>query len=314
MRTISFSTFFRLGTLLIATGFAAIAGTHQLHAQTAAGSIVGIVTDHSGNVVPGAQVSVLNRANNQTVSAISNASGYYSFPLLQPALYQITIRANGFKEYVRDNVQLDVANTLTVNASLDVGEVTQSVTVTDQPPLLETQTSSLGEVIPNKSVVNLPLNGRNAYGFAALIPGVVAPYGFSQTAFDEYNDQFISINGSRPNQNLFLLDGGMNSEPAFTGPGYFPSVDLVEEYKVQTNNLGAEFSNTGGGIINVITKSGSNQFHGSAWWFFRHTDLSANDFFSNQAGLPPCALSIQPVRGYPGRSHHQGQDFLLLLL
>ena len=110
-------------------------------------------------------------------------------------------------------------------------------------------------MIPNKSVLDLPLNGRNAYGFAALIPGVIAPYGFSQTAFDEYNDQFISINGSRPNQNLFLLDGGMNSEPAFTGPGYFPSVDLVEEYKVQTNNLGAEYSNTGGGIINVITKS-----------------------------------------------------------
>jgi Carboxypeptidase regulatory-like domain/TonB dependent receptor len=257
-----------------------------LLAQTAAGSIVGIVTDHSGNVVPGAQITVLNRANNQSVSAISNASGYYSFPLLPPALYQITIRAGGFKEYLRDNVQLDVANTLTVNAGLEVGDVTQSVTVTDQAPLLETQTSSLGEVIPNKSVVNLPLNGRNAYGFAALIPGVIAPYGFSQTAFDEYNDQFISINGSRPNQNLFLLDGGMNSEPAFTGPGYFPSVDLVEEYKVQTNNLGAEFANTGGGIINVITKSGSNQFHGSAWWFFRHTDLSANDFFSNQAGLP----------------------------
>ena len=260
-------------------------GGQALLAQTAAGSIVGIVTDHGGNVVAGAQATVLNKATNQALNATTNGSGYYSFPLLQPALYQITIHANGFKEYIRDNIQLDVANTLTVDVTLDVGQVTQSVTVTDQPPLLETQTSSLGEVIPNKSVVNLPLNGRNAYGFAALIPGVVAPYGFSQTAFDEYNDQFISINGSRPNQNLFLLDGGMNSEPAFTGPGYFPSVDLVEEYKVQTNNLGAEYSNTGGGIINVITKSGSNQFHGSAWWFFRHTDLAANDFFSNKAGL-----------------------------
>ncbi len=287
MRTISLAPFLKPCSLLIAGLVAVIASGYQMvQAQTAAGSIVGIVTDHTGNVVPNAQVTVLNKATNQAVTATTNTSGYYSFPLLQPALYQISIRAGGFKEYVRDNVQLDVANTLTVDAGLEVGEVTQSVTVNDQPPLLETQTSSLGEVIPNKSVLNLPLNGRNAYGFAALIPGVIAPYGFSQTAFDEYNDQFISINGSRPNQNLFLLDGGMNSEPAFTGPGYFPSVDLVEEYKVQTNNLGAEYANTGGGIINVITKSGSNQFHGSTWWFFRHTDLSANDFFSNHADLP----------------------------
>src|ERR1700728_1031074 len=263
-----------------------LSNNRALHAQSAAGSIVGIVRDNTGNVVPGAQVTVLNRATNQSVSATTNSSGYYSFPLLQPALYQITVRAAGFKEYLQDNIQLDVAQTRNVDASLDVGQVTESVTVTAAPPLLETQTSSLGEVIPNKSVDDLPLNGRNAYGFAALVPGVIAPYGFSQTAFDEYNDQFISINGSRPNQNLFLLDGGMNSEPAFTGPGYFPSVDLVEEYKVQTNNLGAEYSHTGGGIINVITKSGTNQIHGSAWWFFRHTDLSANDFFSNEAGLP----------------------------
>ncbi len=263
-----------------------IVSHRKLYGQLAAGSIAGTVRDHSGNVVPGAQMTILNKANNQGSSATTNGAGYYSFPLLQPALYQITVHASGFKEYVQDNIQLDVAQTLTVDATLDVGQVTESVTVTSAPPLLETQSSSLGQVIPNKSVVDLPLNGRNAYGFAALVPGVVAPYGFTQTAFDEYNDQFISINGSRPNQNLFLLDGGMNSEPAFTGPGYFPSVDLVEEYKVQTNNLGAEFSNTGGGIINVITKSGSNSLHGSAWEFFRNTSLAANDFFSNRAGLP----------------------------
>jgi hypothetical protein len=253
MRYLSKAPIIQMSRILLAVLIAAtlLGGNQPLQAQTAAGSIVGIVRDHTGNVVPGAQVTVLNRATNQSVSATTNASGYYSFPLLQPALYQITVQASGFKEYLQDNIQLDVAQTRNVDVNLEVGQVTESVTVTAAPPLLETQTSSLGEVIPNKSVVDLPLNGRNAYGFAALVPGVIAPYGFSQTAFDEYNDQFISINGSRPNQNLFLLDGGMNSEPAFTGPGYFPSVDLVEEYKVQTNNLGAEFSNTGGGIINV---------------------------------------------------------------
>ena len=271
-----------------------------LRAQTATGAIVGIVRDASGNVVSGAKVDLLNVAKNQVASTTTNALGYYSFPLVQPALYRLTIQAPGFKQFVQENVRLDVATTLSVNANLQVGQVTQSVTVTGAPPLLESQTSSLGQVISNRSIVDLPLDGRNAYGFAALVPGVIAPYGFTQTAFDEYNDQFISINGSRPNQNTFLLDGGINSEPAFTGPGYFPSVDLVQQYKVQTADFGVEFSHTGGGLINVITKSGSNQIHGSAWEFFRNTNLEANDFFSNAAGLPRADFRFNQFGGTLG--------------
>ena len=257
-----------------------------LKAQTATGSIVGIVGDRSGSVIPGAQIHLLDVLKNQTSEAVTNNLGYYSFPVLQPALYKLTVQAPGFKQFVQENIAVSVASSLSINALLEVGQVSESVTVNDAPPILETQTSSLGQVISNESLVDLPLNGRNAYGFAALVPGVIAPYGFSQTAFDEYNNQFISINGSRPNQNTFLLDGGINSEPAFTGPGYFPSVDLVDQYKVQTSNFSAEYSHTGGGLINVITKSGNNQIHGSAWEFFRNTGLVANDFFSNRAGLP----------------------------
>ncbi len=271
-----------------------------LSAQTATGSIVGIVRDPSGDVVTGAQVHLLNVDKNQTAEAVTNNLGYYSFPVLQPALYKLTIQAPGFKQFVQENIRLDVASTLSINATLQVGQVAQSVTVSAAPPLLETQTSSLGQVISNKSVANLPLNGRNAYGFAALVPGVIAPYGFTQTAFDEYNDQFISINGSRPNQNMFLLDGGINSEPAFTGPGYFPSVDLVDQYKVQTSNFSAEYSHTGGGLINVITKSGSNRFHGTAWEFYRTTGLVANDFFSNNAGLARANFSFNQFGGTLG--------------
>lgn len=263
-----------------------------LIAQTAAGSIVGIVRDPSGNTVAGANAHLLDIGKNQALNTVTNNSGYYSFPVVQPSLYRLTIQAPGFEQFVQENVRVDVASALSINASLQVGQISQSVTVSAAPALLETQTSSLGQVISNESIVNLPLDGRNAYGFAALVPGVIAPYGFSQTAFDEYNDQFISINGSRPNQNLFLLDGGINSEPAFTGPGYFPSVDLVEQYKVQTANFSAEYSHTGGGLINVITKSGDNQLHGSAWEFFRNTQLEANDFFSNKAGLPRADFSF----------------------
>lgn len=184
--------------------------------------------------------------------------------------------------------------------------------MTAAPPLLETQTSSLGQVIGTKSITNLPLNGRNSYSLVSLVPGVIAPFGFSQPAFDEYNDQFISINGSRPNQNLFLLDGGVNSEPAFTGPGYFPIVDMVQEYKVQTNNLGAEFSHTGGGVINVITKSGTNQFHGDAWEFFRTTGLTANDFFSNEAGLPRAKFQFNQFGATLGGPIKKNKAFFFL--
>jgi hypothetical protein len=280
-----------------------------MFAQTATGSIVGIVQDQSGGVVAGAQIQLVNVENNQTSNAMSSNLGYYSFPLLQPGHYRLTVRAQGYKAFVQENIHLDVATTMSINANLAVGEVTQSVTVTGAPPLLETQTSSLGQVIGNESVENLPLDGRNAYGFAALVPGVVAPYGFTQTAADEYNDQFISINGSRPNQNTFLLDGGINSEPAFTGPGYFPSVDLVQQYKVQTSNFSAEYSHTGGGLINVITKSGTNGLHGSAWEFYRDTNLEANDFFSNSAGLPRANFSFNQFGGTVGGPIRHNKTF-----
>jgi hypothetical protein len=211
---------------------------------------------------------------------------------LQPAHYRLEVQEPGFRQFQQENITLDVATTLTINVALEVGQVAQSVVVNGQPPALELQTSSLGQVISNKSIVSLPLNGRNSYGFVALVPGIVAPLNFSQTAEDEYTDQFVSINGAGPSQSLFLLDGGLNSEPGFNGPGFFPSVDLVQEYKVQTSNFSAQYSNTGGGIINVITKSGTNEFHGSAWEFFRNTGLEANDFFSNRAGLSRAPFSF----------------------
>ena len=272
--------------MLVITVFVVLGSAMQLAAQVGTGSIVGQVQDPSGRVVVGAHVKAVNVGTNEATNATTNKDGYYSLRLLQPGAYYLTIQASGFQRYIQKNITIHVATTVSVDATLSLGEVTQSVTVTTAPPLLKTQSSQLGTVINTRSILNLPLDGRNAYGFASLVPGVIAPTGFSQTAFDEYNDQFISIDGSRPNENTFLLDGGINSEPAFTGPGYFPSVDMVKEYKVQTSNFNAEYSNTGGGLINVVTKGGTNKLHGSAWEFFRNTDLVGNDFFSNRAGLP----------------------------
>jgi hypothetical protein len=259
--------------------------TPTVPAQTATGSIVGTVSDQHGNVIANAVVSLQNVDTNQIRTAQTDDRGYYALTLLPPANYSLSIEAQGFRQYLQKGIKLDVGDALTVRTTLQVGQVAQEVTVTAEASQLQSESSSLGQVIPNQPIVDLPVNGRNSYSFATLVPGVLASAGFSQTAFDEYNDQFVSINGSRPNANAFLMDGGVNTEPAFNGPGLYPSIDLVQEYKVQTNNFSAEFSNTAGGIVNVITKSGANALHGSLYEFHRSTGLNANDFFSNRAGL-----------------------------
>ncbi len=260
--------------------------TIPLHAQTATGSVSGTIEEPSGSVIANAAVTITNAETNESRSVSTNDHGYYSLPLLPPASYRLSVQAQGFGGYIQPNIRLNVGDALTINATLKVGAVSQQVTVTGQPSSLQTETSSLGQVLSNKTILDLPVNGRNSYSFATLVPGVLASAGFTQTAFDEYNDQFVSINGSRPNQNTFLLDGGMNTQPALSGPGYYPNIDLVQEYKVQTNNFSAEFSNTSGGVINVITKSGTNHLHGSVYEFFRDTGLNANDYFANNAGIP----------------------------
>ncbi len=259
----------------------------SLLGQTATGSIVGIATDPSGGIIVGATVTLTQVGTNATRTTVTDSRGAYALTFLQPGIYNITIESPGFKAFAQNGIILDVEATLTVNAKLPVGAVSQRVTVSGQPPLVESQTSSLGQVMGTRSILDLPVNGRNSYAFVALVPGVIPSAGFSQLAFDEYNDQFISINGSRPNQNTFLLDGGINTEPALSGPGFYPSIDLVQEYKVQTNNLSAQFGGTSGGVINVTTKSGTNRFHGGAYEFFRNTPFNAKNFFLFGQPNPP---------------------------
>jgi hypothetical protein len=268
----------------LSLGLACLNLSPALRAQTATGSIAGSIKDPSGAAITGATVRLTNVATNEARTTQSNDLGYYSFPLTPSAVYNLEVEARGFKRFVQENVKLDVGLAKTLDAKLAIGQSSEVVTVTAQLATIENSTASLGQVIGNQTITNLPLNGRNSYSFAQLVPGVRASQGFGQVAYGMYNDQFVSVNGSRPNQSSFLLDGGANSETAFNGPGYFPNVDLVQEYKVQTNNYSAEFSNTAGGVINVVTKSGSNQIHGSAYEFLRNDKLTATDFFVNGAG------------------------------
>lgn len=259
-------------------------------AQTEKAQLNGVIADGSQAAVPGAQVVVSSTVTGTRRTVTTNEQGLYSIPFLDPGIYDIQVQKEGFRTVQRSAVKLDVAQTATLNFSLEVGAVSDQVTVTAQGVALDTGSASLAHTMENQRIINLPTNGRNSYGFAMLVPGVRASRGFSEVAYGMYNDQFVSINGSRPNQNSFLLDGGANSNPAFNGPAMFPSVDGVEEYKVQTNNYSAEFSNSAGGVINLVTKSGTNQLHGSLFEFLRNDKLIANDFFINRAGRTKAPL------------------------
>lgn len=260
-------------------------------AQTATGSITGTVLDPSQAAVAGAAITLTNSATNEVRTAQTNNLGYYSFQLLPPATYRFEVSVRGFQSFVVERIPLSVGQTVAQNVNLQVGETSQTVTVTESGPQIESESSSLGTVLGNTAIMDLPTNGRNSYGFAALVPGVRAPNLFTQVAYGNYNDQFLSINGSRANVSMFLLDGGWNSNAGFNGPGIYPPIDLVQEYKVQTSNLPAEFGNTAGGVINVITKPGANQVHGDLYEFVRNDYFDANNFFANSAGE-----AIAPIR------------------
>ncbi len=261
-----------------------LAAAVLLMAQTEKAQLGGLVTDSSKAIVPGVQVSATNSATGLRRIVTTNERGFFSIPLLDPGTYDVVLQKEGFRTINQSAVKLDVAQVARLDFVLEIGSVTEQVNVTAEAPLLDSSSSSLSHLIENKRIVELPLSGRNAYSFATLVPGVRASRGFSRVAVDMYADQFVSINGSRSNQNQFQMDGGTNTTAGFNGPGLFPSVDMVAEYKVQTNNFSAEYSETSGGIVNVVTKTGTNRFHGALYEFLRNNAFNANDFFANRAG------------------------------
>ena len=268
--------------------------------QTEKAQLNGTVTDSSGGSIVGARVTIANTNTGYKRTVSTDEAGRYILPLLDPGIYDFTLQKEGFRSVSRPAMKLDVAQVTSIDFVLEVGTVNETVNVTSQAPLLDSGSATLGHLIENNSIVTLPINGRNSYSFAALVPGVRAGRGFTQVSQNIYFDQFISINGSRPNQNAFLLDGGANSTSSFNGPSFFPSIDLVQEYKVQTNNFSAEFSDTTGGVVNVVTKSGANRLHGSLFEFLRHDKLVATDFFVNLAGLKKGAFRWNQFGGTVG--------------
>jgi len=257
-------------------------------AQTTAGSIIGAVTDTTGAVVPNAAVTIRNVDTGITTKAVTDSSGNYVVTPLQVGHYSVTVEAQGFKKSVSGGITLNVQDRIGVNVVLEVGQITETVEVVGAAPALQTDTSYLGQVMDSQKIVDLPLNGRFFTRLAVLTAGA-APT--APGARDERTGGF-SANGVRPYQNNYLLDGIDNNSLSedLTNEASFvvgPSPDAIAEFKVQTNSMSAEFGRSGGAVMNVTLKSGTNQFHGSVFEFLRNSKLDAKNFFDPATGPTP---------------------------
>ncbi len=255
----------------------------SLHAQSTTGTILGTIRDSSGGLVSGAKVAVINSGTNLRFETESNQEGAYTAPLLPIGEYSVEVAAQGFRTYKQAGIRLQINQQARVDVALAVGQLTETVEVTADAAVIETTTSSVGKVVDNKRIRELPLNTRNVYGLIYLTPGVSGSIGNS------HNQVGYSVNGVRGGLMDTLVDGASAAFPTvngFHGISVFPSVDAVEEFKVQAQNYSAEFGRSLGSVLNLVYKSGSNDFHGSAYNFLRNSKLDANNFFNNGRGIP----------------------------
>ncbi|MEO7145127.1 MAG: TonB-dependent receptor, partial [Bryobacteraceae bacterium] len=275
-----------------------LASSPALFAQTA--QITGRVTDPTGGVVPGAAIAVTDVETNLPRAVSSNANGYYTVPQLAPGHYRIHVEKTGFKTIDRTGLDLQVDQVSRIDFKLEIGGLQQTVTVSSQGPVLDQETSSLGQVVQSKQVLELPLLGRNPYALGALVPGVRMATGMNNLPVDQITTSSASINGQRGNMNEYLLDGAPNTAAASNQPIIYANVDSVQEFKVQTNSYSAEYGRAAGGVFNVVTKSGTNDAHFTAYEFFRNDALNANDYFANRAGQPPPPFKFNQFGGTLG--------------
>ena len=251
----------------------ALLGASLLNAQTNA-TLTGTVTDSSGAVIPGAEVSLVNPASGETYSSASNAAGTYNIPFIKPGTYDLTISSAGFKQYTRPGIVLDTAANVRADAALELGEVTEVITVEADVPLLKTENSSVGSVVKNKTIANMPLINRRAAQLVRLSGFVVQRGTGSQ----------FQIAGGRSNNAMWTLDGGstQNILLGVASLNFDPPIEALEEMNVEVSNYKAEMGRSGGGFVQMTTKAGTNQFHGAAYEFLRNDALDSRQFFSAQ--------------------------------
>ena len=252
-------------------------------AQQGGGTISGSVNDSQGAAISGAAVEVKSVATNAVFSAVTNTSGFYTAPSLAVGEYEVTAQFEGFKRLVRGPFTLQVNQTARIDMVLEVGDVVETIEVVGEAPLVQSDTSTLGEVIERRRMVELPINGRGALALTLLTAGVVSNAGPLNSGFGDRGIQIssLSINGSPNSMNAQMLDGNNNILSYVGEVGVPPAVDSVEEFKVQSGTMSAEFGFTAGGTINLVTRSGTNQIHGTVYEFLRNDKLDARNTFAS---------------------------------
>jgi hypothetical protein len=262
----------------------------RLAAQSSYGSIVGTITDSSGATMPGSAVALTNLGTSERRTVESDANGGYQFVNLLPGDYKVDIEKTGFKHLTRDQVQVAVLSTTRVDVAMEVGEVGQTVEVSGRAELLQTENASVGQVVEGRTVLETPLNGRNVMNLIQLTPAVVA-HGQSSGQQNSSGYNNYQISGGMVGQGKTLLDGVNLNNGLWNRSSFVPMQETIQEFQVMANNLPPDFGGTTNGVINLATKSGTNQFHGSAYEFLRNKVLNASNFFSNRAGLAKPAFT-----------------------
>jgi len=254
-----------------------------LFAQSYTGTIVGSIKDASGAVVPHATITITNLQTNRQESVTADLEGRYTSLPLPPGEYRVEAELQGFRRAARAKVTVQVSATLVIDFTLEVGTLSDAVEVRADATALETTTGTVGKLVDNKRILELPLNTRNVYSLIFLTPGVAGSIG------NNYNSMSYTVNGARPTMMDTVIYGVTASFPTvngFTGISVFPSVDAIQEFKVLGANYPAEYGRSLGSVLNVVYKSGTNSFHGSAYEFFRDSAFDANSYFSKLAGQP----------------------------
>jgi hypothetical protein len=270
-------------------------GSLRLHAQAVGATLSGTVTDPSGGVIPKADVAILNGATGETRNVSTNAEGIYSAPNLQPGTYTVTVTASGFSKAVENGITLTVGGSQVLNVAMQVGQASQTVEVTTEAPQVNLTNAEIGALTTEAAIKELPLNGRSWSDLANLTTGVyqlhTQPNLESRDRFTRGYGLQLSISGSRPQQNNYRVDGVSINDPGNGGPGSVlgtnSGVDAIAEFSVLTTNYSTEYGRASGGIINATTKSGTNQFHGTAYEFLRNSWLDAPNFFDPNGVTPP---------------------------
>jgi outer membrane receptor protein involved in Fe transport len=303
MRTCTGKSFFSLFFIYIV--LYVFAGT-VVRAQDATGRIIGNVADPSGAPILGASVTATNTGTKIVQTTTTDASGFYQVLSLPIGQYEVTIEAAGFRKEVFERQKLQISQSLRLDAKLSIGQTTESVEVTSQAANVETVNQTIGTSVTGETIQRAPLNGRNVLDLAALQPGV------TETNPDSGAAGNYSIAGGRSDSVTYLLDGAMNNDLLDNGVVYNPNPDTIAEFRIMESDYSAEYGRNGGGIISVVTKSGTNEWHGSAFEFLRNDAFNANTFFNKVQDLPRDVLKRNQYGGTFGGPIHKDKFFFFV--